>query len=79
MLVPRPVLMALTHFRGWPVEPTPLVVRYFRGVIPAITKSGGLMTAATPHEQSYTLGTSDAPLLGDTIGDNLARTIAAVR
>ncbi len=31
-------------------------------------------TAASP---SYASGTSDSPLLGDTIGDNLARTVAA--
>ena len=29
-----------------------------------------------PAQPSYASGTSDAPLLGDTIGDNLARTVA---
>ncbi|WP_068252647.1 AMP-binding protein [Janibacter corallicola] len=32
---------------------------------------------ASPALPSYTSGTSDAPLLGDTIGDNLERTVAA--
>ncbi|MPY82995.1 MAG: AMP-binding protein [Actinophytocola sp.] len=35
------------------------------------------MSTVTPQKPSYASGTSDAPLLGDTIGDNLARTVAA--
>ncbi len=35
------------------------------------------MSAVTPRKPSYASGTSDVPLLGDTIGDNLARTVAA--
>ncbi|MBA0124471.1 AMP-binding protein [Haloechinothrix sp. YIM 98757] len=35
------------------------------------------MSAATPQRPSYASGTSEVPLLGDTIGDNLTRTVAA--
>ncbi|GAA2884697.1 AMP-binding protein [Pseudonocardia halophobica] len=35
------------------------------------------MTPAIPALPSYASGTSDVPLLGDTIGDNLDRTVAA--
>jgi fatty-acyl-CoA synthase len=35
------------------------------------------VSAATPAVPSYASGTSDVPLLGDTIGDNLDRTVAA--
>ncbi|MCE3554424.1 AMP-binding protein, partial [Pseudonocardia sp. RS11V-5] len=35
------------------------------------------MSAAAPAVPSYASGTSDVPLLGDTIGDNLDRTVAA--
>ncbi|HVH23220.1 MAG TPA: AMP-binding protein [Pseudonocardia sp.] len=35
------------------------------------------MTAAAPAVPSYASGVSDVPLLGDTIGDNLDRTVAA--
>ncbi|MPY97925.1 MAG: AMP-binding protein [Actinophytocola sp.] len=35
------------------------------------------MSAVTPRKPSYASGTSDVPLLGETIGDNLARTVAA--
>ena len=35
------------------------------------------MSTATPTVPSYASGTSDVPLLGDTIGDNLDRTVAA--
>ncbi|SNR41868.1 fatty-acyl-CoA synthase [Haloechinothrix alba] len=35
------------------------------------------MYAATPQRPSYASGTSEVPLLGDTIGDNLAHTVAA--
>ncbi|WP_345382001.1 AMP-binding protein, partial [Pseudonocardia yuanmonensis] len=35
------------------------------------------MSAAVPALPSYASGTSDVPLLGDTIGDNLDRTVAA--
>ena len=35
------------------------------------------MTSATPAVPSYASGTSEVPLLGDTIGDNFDRTAAA--
>jgi fatty-acyl-CoA synthase len=35
------------------------------------------VSAAAPAVPSYASGTSDVPLLGDTIGDNLDRTVAA--
>ena len=35
------------------------------------------MSAAAPAVPSYASGTSDVPLLGDTIGDNFDRTVAA--
>ena len=35
------------------------------------------MSTAAPALPSYASGTSDVPLLGDTIGDNLDRTVAA--
>ncbi|MEU7819017.1 AMP-binding protein, partial [Pseudonocardia sp. NPDC049154] len=35
------------------------------------------MTTSTPALPSYASGTSDVPLLGDTIGDNFDRTVAA--
>jgi fatty-acyl-CoA synthase len=41
------------------------------------TRKAPAVSTATPAVPSYASGTSDVPLLGDTIGDNFDRTVAA--
>src|SRR3954452_6230393 len=51
----------------------------FRSIAPASSASGRVgppREEDPPMEPSYASGTSSTPLLGDTIGDNLDRTIA---